>query len=1218
MNRYVLRWAGTLLLVLYLMVPSLVLTGQAGESTSEYTGPEGPSASMVIGPIRVNNNSDLQALKGLNITTGNGTEGDPYILEDVEIYTFSQGDAVYLGNTTDHVLIRDCTFYGDFGIDINDQPFASSPSWMNGIFLNNTRNVKILNTSSISFRGAGILIKGSSAIKIENCTTVDNWYAGIQVEGASNVRILNSTVIYNYENGIELSDVRGGNVENCNITNNRWWGTRIGDMSSQILYYNNTVNMNEGGVLLEGSSKITIEENRINNTVSEGGGTGLYLLNSDHNIILNNVVKNSGFSGLQIGGSIRNDIRGNTLQENSFYDLFVEKVMVPEESDNTILENIGSGDRPILYVNSTVHLSDLTVSELIVCNAPGSTFEDIVVAGSDRYNNNGVFMWGSSNVSLINVSSNFNHYGFSVNKDCTGTLIEGARASGNAIAGIHFNRDSSGEIYGSIINNSLDGIILSSGENRVSGNIVQYCEGRGILLTSQESASGSVVMDNSISHCSYGIYLDGSQSDNHLLDNEISWCTDGILVRGMGGNKIERNDLHNMSTSGITLDASYDDVHCNLIKDSREGILLIAEVDAEVSFNRLINNSGFGLYAFDGTSLNVFHHNVLIENNGATDIYSEQNVQAKDDSGTNLWSWNGYGNYWADWTSPDADLDGVVDDPYVIDPKTPISDEFPLVNMPECPYFIPSAPEDLYSVPDVGKVTIGWSAPYYDGNGMDGYMVFRKDDPTSYMPPDFIGDVNADTLTITDDTGAVGQAYYYYVKAYNSAGESTGSAYVMTASLFPPSDPSVVIETPANGGFLNSSNIIVLWSGDGYGLPILEYEIKVDSGHWVNVAGDTSYQVVGLSDGPHTILIRMMTAMGWHLSEVTSVLVDTTEPTLTLLNTTMLLLINTTSATVQWEGSDADSGVTAYWIRLDDGPWVDLGLVDDHTLTGLGHGTHVVLVRAYDKVGLYDEKTFNITVDLIAPHMVEFGPTGEVQWNETPIDLRFTEEVFDLRVDCDPQIIVGYIWDPQPGDHFRFTYSGFIPEVTYNLTVNCHDKAGNAMTPFTWNFTILSEETQTQNITIHVLITGRILDENGEPLAGIQVILVGVNLTYTDENGYYNFTAEPGTYDIYVNLEGFFEFSRNFTTGNGSRIDLEDIFLREIIEEVEDPIDDEPEKNELPLVPIIIGAVGGGIIGVGIYVMKKRGEKSDWDFEEEGDEDLDFEEEEEDDDLDEE
>ncbi|MCK5773016.1 MAG: carboxypeptidase regulatory-like domain-containing protein, partial [Thermoplasmata archaeon] len=528
------------------------------------------------------------------------------------------------------------------------------------------------------------------------------------------------------------------------------------------------------------------------------------------------------------------------------------------------------------------------------------------------------------------------------------------------------------------------------------------------------------------------------------------------------------------------------------------------------------------------------------------------------------------------------------------------------------------SPWNLYSVSEVGKVLIGWSAPYYDGNGVDGYMVFRRDDLISYWPPDFIGDVDADTLTIVDDTGAVGQDRYYFVKAYNSAGESIRSEYLMTASLLPPSEPAAVIETPANGSFLNSSDIAVIWSGEGYGLPILEYEVMVDSGDWVNVAGDTSYQVVGLSDGPHTIQVRMVTALGWHLSNVTEVIVDTTRPTLTLLNTTALLLINASSATVHWEGVDASSGVAAYWIKVDNGAWVEVGLVDNHTVVDLVHGTHVVLVRAYDEVGLYDEKTFNITVDLIAPYAVEFGPTGAAHWNGTQIYLSFSEEVFDLRVEFEPEITIGYIWDPQPGDHFRFNYSGFDPGVTYNLTATCRDRAGNAMTPLTWNFTILPEASQ-GNITIYYIITGRVLDENGEPLVGVQVILVGVNITHTDENGYYNFTAEQGTYDIYINVEGFFDHRQNFTTGNGSGMDLDDIFLREIVEDVDDPVEDEPRKTELPLVPIVVGVIGGGIIGIGVYVMKKRGEKTEWDFEEEeGDEDYDFEEEEEQEDFDEE
>jgi predicted transcriptional regulator len=45
-------------------------------------------------------------------------------------------------------------------------------------------------------------------------------------------------------------------------------------------------------------------------------------------------------------------------------------------------------------------------------------------------------------------------------------------------------------------------------------------------------------------------------------------------------------------------------------------------------------------------------------------------------------SLKGYGNYWYDWTSPDNNSDGIIDQPYVIDNATKIVDSFPSVKPP--------------------------------------------------------------------------------------------------------------------------------------------------------------------------------------------------------------------------------------------------------------------------------------------------------------------------------------------------------------------------------------------------------------------------------------------------------------------------------------------------------------------------------------------------------
>lgn len=43
----------------------------------------------------------------------------------------------------------------------------------------------------------------------------------------------------------------------------------------------------------------------------------------------------------------------------------------------------------------------------------------------------------------------------------------------------------------------------------------------------------------------------------------------------------------------------------------------------------------------------------------------------------NAWSSGGFGNYWHDWTMPDADMNGIVDTPYPLDPGGS-ADPYPL------------------------------------------------------------------------------------------------------------------------------------------------------------------------------------------------------------------------------------------------------------------------------------------------------------------------------------------------------------------------------------------------------------------------------------------------------------------------------------------------------------------------------------------------------------
>lgn len=73
--------------------------------------------------------------------------------------------------------------------------------------------------------------------------------------------------------------------------------------------------------------------------------------------------------------------------------------------------------------------------------------------------------------------------------------------------------------------------------------------------------------------------------------------------------------------------------------------------------------------------------------------------------------------------------------------------------------------------------------------------------------------------------------------------------------------PTLSIESPANGSFVISADVTVMWEGsDNVGID--RYEIRIDGGEWVNVGKRTSKSYIGLSPGGHTVEVRAYDAEG--------------------------------------------------------------------------------------------------------------------------------------------------------------------------------------------------------------------------------------------------------------------------------------------------------------------------------------------------------------------
>jgi parallel beta-helix repeat protein len=206
----------------------------------------------------------------------------------------------------------------------------------------------------------------------------------------------------------------------------------------------------------------------------------------------------------------------------------------------------------------------------------------------------------------------------------------------------------------------------------------------GIYL--QNCVNGTLE-NNNCSNDLAAIILDSSRN-NTLINNTCgsNVGTYDIQLTSSNHNMLISNTCNSNYGECIFLDSSSGNVISNNTCSSNGdlGIYLISSSNNnEISRNLVCNNAGSGVGIGSGSG-NCVWNNTFVDNHGATDTYNKSHAQAYDD-GTNNW-WNstgGYGNYWSDWTTPDAVPPwGMVDHPYNMSGSAAARDNYPLTRPP--------------------------------------------------------------------------------------------------------------------------------------------------------------------------------------------------------------------------------------------------------------------------------------------------------------------------------------------------------------------------------------------------------------------------------------------------------------------------------------------------------------------------------------------------------
>jgi len=140
----------------------------------------------------------------------------------------------------------------------------------------------------------------------------------------------------------------------------------------------------------------------------------------------------------------------------------------------------------------------------------------------------------------------------------------------------------------------------------------------------------------------------------HLIENNDITAQIALQLEVIDGNTIQSNNLM-ASNCVINLYASHNNMFKNnMIRECVQQAIYIESSNQNTFVENTIFNNNYGIYIDSGNG-NLFCRNSFMGNN----------VHAEDWPGGNSWNLSlpGGGNYWDDWTVPDANGDGIVDSP---------------------------------------------------------------------------------------------------------------------------------------------------------------------------------------------------------------------------------------------------------------------------------------------------------------------------------------------------------------------------------------------------------------------------------------------------------------------------------------------------------------------------------------------------------------------------
>ncbi len=355
------------------------------------------------GRIEITGNDDFNTTALAEGWSGNGTQGNPYIIENYLIdLAGAHYNCIYLLDVSSHFIIRNCYLTGAY---IYPYEGISLFNVSNGLV---TDNICTGNSNGISVLGNPPRVSYNNTISNNNCSY--NTRIGIYVTYSHDNVVANNTCSNNPDYGIMVCD-DGSNTVRNNTCNYSLRGIYVLNCNNNILQ-NNTCNFNDQGIYVYNGDQTTIVDNKLCYNTARG----IFLEASQSHRIAGNLCVNNTrhidmtfYGGYPIANNTCiNGSFGISLRAFSTTTLVVNNTCINNDhsgiylyqaSYHLIINNTLDGNGRGIYIRASRY-EDI-INNTIISNINGTYFDngDLCFVNENDFQNNmnGAVLYSNSN-----------------------------------------------------------------------------------------------------------------------------------------------------------------------------------------------------------------------------------------------------------------------------------------------------------------------------------------------------------------------------------------------------------------------------------------------------------------------------------------------------------------------------------------------------------------------------------------------------------------------------------------------------------------------------------------------------------------------------------------------------------------------------------------------------------------------------------------------------